>query len=68
MVLDYRSQAESVQNVIYALWIRIRLDVREALFQHAPAVLDSTSAHKWVLFMHIKVRVIDPEVVPAILT
>ena len=65
MVLDQLAATESLQNIIYALRCLMILDVVKLALEHAPSILDSLSAHERILFVHIMVRMVNPEMIPA---
>ena len=66
VILDDVPQAERVKDLVDALWIRVYLDIRKTLLQHAPAILNSTGAYERILLMYVELRMIDPEVIPSV--
>ena len=66
VVLNDLSKAKSLENVVDSLRSLMILYIVELALEHAPCVLYSLCTDEGILFVHINVRVVDPEVIPAI--
>lgn len=55
MVLYDLSTTERLQDIVDAIWVIIRFDVRETLLQHAPGVLDTARLYKRVFLVNVEI-------------